>query len=69
MADDAPEKTVAHHIEGHGRLEPLRGFGEPERVYDTYADAVDHAGGPALLTLNLEVHRLVPIERDRRCLH
>lgn len=67
-------------------------FGESERVYDTYADAVDHAGAeaaltlgseasgprdapprldccPALLTLNLELHRRVPIERDRRCLH
>ena len=47
-ADDTPAKTLVRHLEGQGRAGLLRqGLAEAERVYDTYADAVDHPGTEA----------------------
>ncbi len=44
-ADETPAKPPAHHLSEHDRIGLLRaGLAEAERVYDTYADAVDHAG-------------------------
>lgn len=48
--DETPAKTVAHPLEGRDRLELLRaGLAEAEQLYDTYADAVDHAGTEPVL--------------------
>ena len=49
-ADETPEKTITRRLDGVGRTELLRsGLAESERVYDTYADAVDHAGTESVL--------------------
>lgn len=48
--DETPEKTITRRLDGVGRTELLRaGLAESERVYDTYADAVDHAGTESVL--------------------
>lgn len=47
-ADDTPAKTPVHPLDEHDRGALLRtGLAEAERVYDAYADAVDHPGTEA----------------------
>jgi rubrerythrin len=47
-ADETPQKTLARGLERLGRIELLRtGLAEAEKVYDAYADAVDHPGTEA----------------------
>ena len=47
-ADNTPKKTLARDLEEQGRAELLRtALAEAERVYDAYADAVDHPGTEA----------------------
>jgi rubrerythrin len=47
-ADNTPKKTLVRHLEEQDRAELLRaGLAEAERVYDAYADAVDHPGTEA----------------------
>ena len=49
-ADETPVKPPAHHLSEHDRIGLLRaGLVEAERIYDTYADAVDHAGTEPVL--------------------
>jgi len=47
-ADDTPAKTLVHRLDEQDRTALLRtGLTEAERVYDAYADAVDHPGTEA----------------------
>jgi rubrerythrin len=47
-ADNTPKKTPATNLEQRSRIELLRtALAEAERVYDAYADAVDHPGTEA----------------------